>query len=78
MQQLKHLSVSEKIWQGREFDQRLASAIAQRHEISPIIANLLAIRQINLEEIEDFLEPKIKNTLPNPFYFRELTRQLIT
>ncbi len=67
MQEFQYHSVSEKIWQAKEFDQRLAVAIAQRHEISPIIGNLLAIRQVNLDEVEDFLEPKIKNTLPNPF-----------
>lgn len=67
MQELKHQSVLDKFWQAKPYDERLANAITQRFEISPIIAKLLAIRKINLDEVEDFLDPKIKNILPNPF-----------
>ncbi len=66
-QQNQYQSIMEKQWQAREFDERLANVILQRYELSPIIAKLLAIRNINLDEVTDFLDPKIKNILPDPF-----------
>lgn len=51
----------------KNYDERLAQAISQRFEISEILANLLASRGISLDEVENFLEPKIKTLLPDPF-----------
>ncbi len=54
-------------WQKKEFDERLALTIAQRFDLPEVVANLLAARQISLDEVENFLQPKIKTTLPDPF-----------
>jgi single-stranded-DNA-specific exonuclease len=54
-------------WQQKTFDQRHATSIYQRFELSEVLSNLLARREISLDEIENFLEPKIKTALPNPF-----------
>lgn len=54
-------------WQQKDFDERLAMAIRQRFELSEVVSNLLAAREISLDEIENFLEPKIKTSLPDPF-----------
>jgi single-stranded-DNA-specific exonuclease len=61
------LSILDKKYLAKEFDERLAKAIAQRFEISPIIADLLAMRGVAIDEVEEFLDPKIKNFLPDPF-----------
>ncbi len=47
--------------------QRLATQISQNFSISEILAHLLALRGVKFEEVATFLEPKIKNTLPDPF-----------
>ena len=39
----------------------------QRFEISEILARLLAMRGVAIGEVENFLNPKIKTNLPNPF-----------
>lgn len=54
-------------WSKREFDNRLSNLILQNYDISPIVADLLSIRDINLSEISLFLNPKIKTCLPDPF-----------
>ena len=54
-------------WQQKNFDERLARGINQRFELSESLSEILAAKEISLDEIENFLEPKIKNILPNPF-----------
>ncbi len=54
-------------WHQKTFDERHATAIYQRFGLSEVLSNLLAEREITLDEIENFLEPKIKTALPNPF-----------
>ena len=65
-QQTKN-SILDKKWQAKPFDERTVLTIVQRQNISEILSKLLTARQIKLDEIDNFLNPKIKNILPNPF-----------
>lgn len=60
-------SVNGIIWQQKFYNERLKTAIYQRHDLAQNLSALLAGKQIALDEIENFLEPKIKTSLPNPF-----------
>ena len=53
------LSILGLNWQQKSFDQRHATAIYQRFELSEVLSNLLSSREISLDEIENFLDPKI-------------------
>ena len=61
-------------WQQKTFDQRHASTIYQRFGLSEVLSNLLSSREISLDEIENFLEPKIKTALPNPFELGDMEK----
>ena len=61
-------------WQQKTFDERHASTIYQRFGFSEVLSNLLSSREISLDEIENFLEPKIKTTLPNPFELGDMEK----
>ncbi len=54
-------------WQQKKFDERLATSIRQHFQLSEPLSNLLSSREISLSEVENFLDPKIKTSLPNPF-----------
>lgn len=54
-------------WQQKKINERLASSIYQRFNLSELLSKILASKEIPLDEIENFLDPKIKTTLPNPF-----------
>ncbi len=60
-------SVLGLVWHQKIWDERLSLAICQRFGISEILSNLLSSREISLDEIENFLDPKIKTSLPDPF-----------
>jgi len=65
-------SILEKNWQEKSYDERLVLTMMQRLNISEILAKLLAIRNISFDEVENFLNPKIKNILPNPFELSDM------
>jgi single-stranded-DNA-specific exonuclease len=61
-------------WQQKNFDERLARGINQRFELSEALSEILAAKEISLDEIENFLDPKIKNILPNPFELSDMEK----
>jgi single-stranded-DNA-specific exonuclease len=67
MEQTNKTSILGLKWHQKTFDERHATSIYQRFGLSEVLSNLLSQREISLQEIENFLEPKIKTALPNPF-----------
>lgn len=61
-------------WHQKTFDERLSVAIHQRFQTSEVLSNLLSAREISLDEIENFLDPKIKTALPNPFELSDMDK----
>lgn len=54
-------------WQEKNYDERLALAMQQRFDLPSKLAQILASKNVALDEVEDFLNPTIKAILPNPF-----------
>ncbi len=67
-------SILGRNWHQKTFDERHSLAILQRFEISEVLSNLLSAREISLGEIENFLEPKIKTSLPDPFELNDMEK----
>ncbi len=60
------LSATDKTWQLRTADERLILSLVQRYNLPEIIARLLANRGIDLENISGYLQPTLRNFLPDP------------
>ncbi len=60
-------SVSDFNYIKKPFDERLALAISQKFEVDEVLAKIVASKDLNLDEVYDFLNPSIKSSLPNPF-----------
>jgi single-stranded-DNA-specific exonuclease len=60
------ISISGKKWIFPKLDERKALAIQQQFSVSDTIARILSSRNILLDDISAFLNPKIKDLLPNP------------
>ncbi len=65
-------SVSGKRWRARLEDDRAALALAQQLEISEILARVLAARGIDAESAEPFLNPALRDALPDPSVLRDM------
>ena len=60
------LSLSGKKWVLKKYNQEDISFIKDNYALDEITSKLLSIRKIKKEEIVSFLNPLIKNVLPNP------------
>lgn len=60
-----NLSVTNKKWHKKEYDERFAIQLVEQFHLKEIQARLLAERNLQENPI-DFLNPKIKNLMPNP------------
>ncbi len=67
-------SLSGKRWRARLEEDRLALALAQRLDLPEIIGRVLAARGVGPEEAGRFLEPRLRDHLPDPSSFLDLDR----
>ncbi len=69
-----HRSAMGKFWQQKAIDERRILTIMQKYSLDQFLATLIANRDLDLAEIENFLHPKIKNTLPNPLHLMDIEK----
>ena len=67
-------SVSGKNWIFKKFNSSEISKFTENFSISEIVAKLLSIRKNNIDDISLFLDPKIKNLLPNPLRLKDMNK----
>lgn len=65
-------SVQGRRWRLRNTDERLALALAQQASLPEILGRVLAGRGIELEMLEDYLNPSLRRLLPDPSRFRDM------
>lgn len=68
---MKNHSVQGKEWVIKDYDKNHLELISSKYELDYFTAKLLSIKGFVVNEIKSFLEPKIKNFLPNPSRFKD-------
>ena len=63
---MSSLSLSGKNWILQKFNKEDVIFLKENFSLDEITSKLLSIRQIKKDEISSFLNPSIKNFLPNP------------
>jgi single-stranded-DNA-specific exonuclease len=67
-------SITGKRWRARGAGgpdaERLALAIQQRHDVPDLVARVMASRDIDLDDVERFLNPTLREALPDPASLR--------
>ena len=66
-------SVSGKNWLFKEFDSSDITKFSESYALTEIVAKLLSIRKKNIHDVKLFLNPKIKNLLPNPMHLKDMS-----
>ena len=69
---MSSLSVSGKNWVSKEFNLEDINFFKTNYFLDEIVAKLLSIRKIKKEEVKFFLNPLIKNILPNPYILKDM------
>jgi len=69
-------SVTGKSWIFKEFNSSDVTKLSESYNLTEIVAKLLSIRKKNINNINLFLNPKIKNLLPNPLHLKDMKTAL--
>ena len=67
-------SVSGKKWLFKKFDSSDVSKFSEDFSLTEMVAKLLSIRKKNIHDVKLFLNPKIKNLLPNPMHLKDMNK----
>lgn len=67
-------SISGLTWEFKNADERLVLALSQKYGLSDLVARSMVTRGITLDTIDSFLNPTLKNNLPNPFSLKDMER----
>ncbi|WP_029374941.1 single-stranded-DNA-specific exonuclease RecJ [Rickettsia honei] len=67
-------SINGKIWQQKLINEDIVTELCRSFKISDLLARIVSLRVNNLEEVENFLRPKIKNLLPDPFHLLDMEK----
>ena len=70
---MKISSVTGKNWIYKKFNSSDVSIFTEKYSLTEIAAKLLSIRKDSIDNLEVFLDPKIKNLLPNPMKLKDMT-----
>jgi len=67
-------SVTGRAWKARPAEYRIIQAIAQQHDIPEIAARVIAGRGVTLDQSHAFLNPTLREALPDPSRFKDMDR----
>ena len=65
-------SVSGKSWLFKKFNSSDVLKFSENYSLTEIVAKLISIRIKNITDVNSFLNPKIKDLLPNPFNLKDM------
>ena len=68
------LSVSSKSWILKKYNQDDVMFFKDNFSLDEITSKLLSIRNIKKDEVNSFLNPSIKNFLPNPYILNDMKK----
>ena len=74
---MNSVSVTGKNWIFKQFDENDINFLKDNFFLDEIIAKLLSIRKIKKEDINSFLNPSIKNFLPNPNILMDMEKSSV-
>ena len=67
-------SLTGRRWTLTGGDDRLAATISQRLGLPELLGRVLASRQIDLDAVEGFLNPTLRDSLPDPFHLKDMDK----
>lgn len=71
---LKKTSANNITWSLTQPDERLALTLSQRHHLPEVVARIMANRNIEIEQSNQFLAPSLKESLPDPFHLLDMDK----
>ena len=70
----KYYSLKGNFWSERDYDRNIFNSLKSKFSNENILLQLLASRNIAIKDIDDFINPKLKNLLPDPYTIDDMKR----
>ena len=70
----KYYSLKGNFWSERDYDRNIFNSLKSKFSKEYILLQLLVSRNISSKKIEDFINPKLKNLLPDPYTIDDMKR----
>ena len=67
-------SVSNKNWIFKKYNEQDVIFYKENYSLDELTSKLLSIRKIKKEDVQTFLNPSIKNFLPNPEILKDMKK----
>ena len=67
-------SLGGNLWNVAQADERIVELMVQRYNLPYIMAKILVLRGVNVDEVPAYLDPKIQNLMPNPFVLKDMQK----
>jgi single-stranded-DNA-specific exonuclease len=67
-------SLTGRAWLLTGGDERLAASISQRLGLPELLGRVLASRSIDIDAVESFLNPTLRDSLPDPFHLKDMDK----
>lgn len=67
-------SVTGRLWQARPGSERTAQALSQRLGVPDVVGRVLAARGVDVDGGETFLNPTLRDAMPDPTCLRDMDR----
>ncbi len=67
-------SLGGNLWVARSCDERISEAVSQRYNMPEILSRILVSRKVSMDEVDDFIEPKLNRLLPNPSSLKDMDK----
>ena len=60
----------------KKYNEKIVNTLKDNLSLSEILSRLIAIRKININEVNLYLNPKLKNSLPDPFILKDMDKSV--
>lgn len=70
----KDISLGEKVWLLNQVDEGACSRMAETYHLPLYLAQILLAREVKFEEVENFLNPKLQNLMPDPYCLKDMQK----
>lgn len=67
-------SASGRRWTLRDADMRESLTIAQKNDLDPVLARVLAARGVHHDNVDAYLNPSLRNEMPDPCIMQDMER----
>lgn len=67
-------SLNGNLWKAKPVDERRSEVISQRHSLPLLVSKIISTKDIPLEEVSLYLDPKLQSLMPDPSVLKDMDR----